>query len=176
MRLRGTNAVPIRETINEHQGAVIGGTIVVLVLAGVVLLFSLRRGESRGLLAGTGKAFFSDDDGASYFVDSRERIPPFEHNGKQAVGARVYTCDGGQTKFVGYLERYTPPGKQKMEQLRTTSGNKLAESAQMMDPTLREVKTPKGGTWTKAIDRAATTIITPKCPGGQGRLDPVIPE
>ena len=51
------------------------------------------------------------DDGATYFPDDANKIPPFTKDGKEAVRARVFSCDGGKTKYVAYLERITPKAK-----------------------------------------------------------------
>jgi hypothetical protein len=50
-------------------------------------------------------AWYSVDNGATWFQDSAERIPPFEHEGKQAVRLHLYSCDDGKTTFVGYLQK-----------------------------------------------------------------------
>jgi hypothetical protein len=51
------------------------------------------------------RAWYTVDDGATWFADDAERIPPFEHDGKQAVRLHLFTCDGGKTAFVGYLQK-----------------------------------------------------------------------
>jgi hypothetical protein len=65
--------------------------------------------------AGVPKAFFTTDDGKSFFVDRFDRVPPFRKDGKTAVRAQVFSCDDGRTKFVGYLEMYAPLDKAALE-------------------------------------------------------------
>ena len=85
----------------------------VIVLTLVYIVYSLR-GESGGAGSAVAKAFFSDDDGQTYFTDAADKIPPFDHKGKQAVTAYVFRCNGGKP-FVGYLEMYDPQTKKVME-------------------------------------------------------------
>lgn len=56
--------------------------------------------------SGSSQAYYSDDDGQTYFVDSIDKIPPFYHGGKEADRAFVFS--GGDGKFVGYLQRFKP--------------------------------------------------------------------
>ncbi len=51
------------------------------------------------------QAFYTDDDGATTFVDDGQKTPPFQHKGKEAVRVQMFKC--GSTKFIGYLERYS---------------------------------------------------------------------
>ena len=66
------------------------------------------------------------------------------YQGKEAVQAMIYTADGGATKFVGYLLRYTAEGKLKMK-IRLSD-----PKAEMVPipPEWTEVKRPGSGWWT----------------------------
>jgi hypothetical protein len=55
-------------------------------------------------------------------------VPPFDHNGKTAVRAVVYSYNGGHDQFCAYLQRYTADTKKRID-------DALAEAA-------REGKTP----------------------------------
>lgn len=59
------------------------------------------------------RAFYTDDDGETWFADDGERITPFDHGGRPAVIAHVYSCDGGKTRFVGYLEKLPDDARQR---------------------------------------------------------------
>jgi hypothetical protein len=56
------------------------------------------------------QAYFSTDDGATFFPGDGARLPPCEHDGAQAVRAYLYQCKDGK-RFVGYLERYSDAAK-----------------------------------------------------------------
>ena len=58
--------------------------------------------------------FFSDDDGATWFIDDNTRIPPFDHGGKPAYRAEVFECGTGKP-FVAYLEKFTDAKKQQIQ-------------------------------------------------------------
>ncbi len=68
--------------------------------------------------------YFTTDDSspdaakAALFADSAKNLPPFQKDGKTAYLACVFTCDGGKTTWVGYLERYTP---EKLQQIQNTT-------------------------------------------------------
>jgi hypothetical protein len=102
--------VTLRERINKYptqSAAVAAGGIV------LALLFIMWQacGGSGG---GPGKSYYSVDDGATFFVDDSNKIPPFKHEGKDAVRAHVFRCGSGEP-FVGYLEMYDPQTKKMME-------------------------------------------------------------
>jgi hypothetical protein len=39
------------------------------------------------------RAFYTTDDGKTWFTDDAERLPPFDHGGKQAVRLYLFSCD-----------------------------------------------------------------------------------
>ena len=93
----------IRQTINEKPQITMGVTGAIILIA---LIYIAVHAFGGGPAAHAVKplAFFSDDDGQTYFVDDGAKIPPFDHNGKQAFKAMVYRCEGGKP-FVAYLQR-----------------------------------------------------------------------
>ena len=52
--------------------------------------------------------YFTDDDGETFFTSETKDQPPIDHNGKPAVCAFLYSCDGGTTKQVAYLFKFDP--------------------------------------------------------------------
>jgi len=90
----------IRESINAHPKSTIGvvsGVIVVIVAFG---LYSARTPQ----LSLPTQAYFSDDDGKTFFVDSVTKVAPFDRGGRQVVAAHVFQYGDGKL-FVGYVER-----------------------------------------------------------------------
>jgi len=105
----------IREIIQRNQrvcGAVAG--VAVLAALGVSMR-SLSGSEQPPRVE---RVFYSDDDGATYFVDNVDRLPPFDHDGKPAVRAHVFRCGHGGDAFVGYLEKVDDVTRAKLEQMR----------------------------------------------------------
>jgi hypothetical protein len=104
----------IRETLNQNSSIGVGVMAGVIAVAGWFIVSSFR--ENATPKYGS-VAYYSDDDGASFFADDAKLIPPFDHHGKQAYKAYVFTCDKGKTKWVGYLEGYLPDAKKKVEEI-----------------------------------------------------------
>jgi hypothetical protein len=114
----------IRQTLNDNPIPAAIGTGFIIVAA---LTFVFVRSCSSGAepMRGTGstKAYFTTDDGKTYFIDDVANIPPYKvnkpgdpNNGKRAVRARVARCKGGQP-FVAVLEMYTDYDKTRLEQI-----------------------------------------------------------
>jgi len=160
--------VSLRETINKNPLAAAGITGGLIILA-IVIVVWMNSGETGP------QDYFSVDDGANFVPDSAMNVPPFSIGGKTANKAYVYTCDGGKTKFVGYLERFTPDAKAKIEAVRKNPDTPVTDDPQINGA---QVKLPKTGNddknWVKKNSpegRAITSGV--KCPGGAGRLEAV---
>ncbi|MGA2441753.1 MAG: hypothetical protein ABSH08_12410 [Tepidisphaeraceae bacterium] len=100
----------VRELLQKDK---IVGVVVALALfavAGSITAFTLLSGTRHPSPTG---AFMSDDDGQSFYSDTIYHFPPFEHDGKTALRAAVYSSNSG--KFVGVLMRYTPETKKLLE-------------------------------------------------------------
>ena len=105
----------IRETLNRNTGITIGAVGGIIVLAVIYIVYFVSS-DRPSLASGPSKAFYTIDDGKSYFVESADKVPPFEYQGKSAVLCHVFTCDKGKTRFVGYLQRYTARAKKLREE------------------------------------------------------------
>jgi hypothetical protein len=161
----------IRESLRKHSTATATISMLVAVAA---LGFSLRRATSGPPLAST-LAFYTVDDGQSTFVEEMTRIPPFDHDGKIACRVWMCTCDGGKTRFPGYLERCTPTAKVRIEAALSTN-TKGAGGGPSVNLSDIEVKKPgSGNPWvSRANMNEAAKIMHVTCPNG-GDLDVVTP-
>jgi hypothetical protein len=166
----------IREKLNQNPRIAAGATAGVIVIA---LGFILYESFGGGGPSPPTKAYFTTDDGATYFKDDINKLPPFDVDGKPAVRAMVFKCPEGEP-FVAYLERYTPEAKAKLEDLRVNGPPKTPDPG-MMDVTMggMEVKKPKDekAKWIKQMDyQKAAEIMQPKCPDGTNQnIEPVLP-
>jgi hypothetical protein len=106
---RSETSMGIREK-GFTKGFVGYGLAAVLLIYAIGMLTYQLKPEKRPNPFG---AFYTDDDGKSYFTDTIYKFPPFDHDGKTAVMAYVYSSDHGN--FVGILQRYTPDAKKKLE-------------------------------------------------------------
>ena len=162
----------VREKINEKPrlaGAIAAG---VLVLACAFIAFRMSA-------AGPGRvsteAFFTIDDGKTWFVDESSKIAPFQSDGREAVRAYVFECNG--KRFVNHLERFTPEGRKAVEAAMQGNGADASAPAGQLRLTGAEVKKPGATHWTPLGDLAkAGPILRPKCPdGGAENPKPVEP-
>jgi hypothetical protein len=104
----------VRDSLNKNRNLGIGAAAAVLLVGlGIIGIQFLRGGEAGVALSR--QAFYSDDNGKSFFKDKILKVVPFDHNGKQAYLADVYKCPDGK-QFVGRLYRHNAAGKKAMEQ------------------------------------------------------------
>ena len=153
----------LRDKMNEHPGIATGISVGAIVLViGYIVYGTMGRGVGGGPPPVGNRVFYTDDDGAHWFADDATKIPPFDHDGKQAVRAKVYRCDG--KAFVGHMERYTPEAQKRLQEVYARAANGAA--ALPAESTGLEVKAPGGDRWVSVIDPAAASIMSPKCPSG----------
>jgi hypothetical protein len=156
--------VGIRETLNENPGITTGLTAGIIVIALGIIIWETVATNSIPTTAT--EAFFSDDDGATFFVDSNSHIAPFDHDGKQAVRAQVFTCDNNKTKFIGYLERYSAEYRTK---LAARAESKKPDMGLMQEAAASgiEVAAPHSNKWVNRNSVEAAKIIdSVRCPNG----------
>ena len=153
----------IRETVNNNPALTAGVTIGIIVLTVGIIVWSTM-GGGPSVSSGGQEAFFTIDDGKTWFSDDLSKLPPFTKDGKEAVRAFVFSCNG--TKKVVYMQRFTPEAKKKME---AAAANKTRPDLGMADAiqfTGVEVKDPGGKAWVKQSDPQAMKIMKPDCPNG----------
>jgi hypothetical protein len=100
----------IRETLQKSKFFGFGLVVLLFAAAASMAVYSFW---SSGPHVNRTGAFYSDDDGKSYYSDSIYHFPPFDHHGATAYLAMIYSGKSGN--FVGYLERYTPETKKLLE-------------------------------------------------------------
>jgi hypothetical protein len=165
----------IRENLNKNPklGAGIAAAAVILGVAAMAMQLSGGRG------GGSGEAFYTTDDGANWFDDDADKLPPFQHKGKEAVRAHVFKCTDGKT-YVNHLERFTPDRQKLAQAAAEASRNNQppppppAAARQTANWGL-EVKKPGDAAWTPGSDLAKSSkIMQAKCPDGHDAV-PVAP-
>jgi hypothetical protein len=172
----------IRETINQKPQIVTLATVLIIVVAlgYIVFQFIGGSGSPSGSASSSGDAFYSTDDGKTYFADDASNMPPFEKNGQKAYRAYVFTCDGGKTKFVSYLERIPDAAMAEINKLKAQRGQNAPPPSPSMLAMIAqqsvEIKQPGQAKWISKRDPAAQAILAVKCPDGQtGSPDPILP-
>lgn len=165
----------IREAINKHPKTGIS-ILAALILGGVV--FAAVNLKSSMPERAT-KAFYTADDGKTWFVDSIDRIPPFDQGGKTAVRAEVFVCSNDGKQFVGYMERYSADFKKRLDEsaAAVAAGRPASLTRNSAEVAMRgtEVKRPGDPNWVSGTDLIGKNKVTRvSCPSG-GMIDSVEP-
>jgi hypothetical protein len=144
------------------MGALAG---ILIVGSGIAIYLQARDDGS----VGSGKVYYSNDDGNTFFADASTRFPPFDKDGKPAYRAHVFVCGG--KRVTGYLSRYTPEALKALEEANAYRGTGKpppnVRQLATIGTTGTEVKRPGEAKWISQADAAsATRVRTFRCPDG----------
>jgi hypothetical protein len=165
----------IQEWVNRKPGIAIAIVAAVLIAA---IAFSVSRMNARRGPLASRQAFFSDDDGQTYFRDSASKIPPFDHNGKTACAVTVLRCASGKP-FVAYLQQYDAATVARIQDWMKQSTSAHPRPGDMPSDPIMQVKRPGESTWysISAGPKNYARVTTPTCPdGGSGPFSTVTPD
>lgn len=162
-----------RELLSKHPRITIGLSLAVCLLAIGYLVLSMF-GDS--LVSEPRKVWFTNDDGKTWFAADAAKKAPFDHDGKPAVMCFVYTCDGGKTKWVSHLLRYTAESKKRISE----AAAKLGVPEEKIEPGAMAMEVKEAGTggtgWVSTMDGQAAQIMELRCPdGSKGNITEVDP-
>ena len=154
----------VRESLKRRQSLAVAVAILMIVGAGIAIYV-----QARDPAPGAGKAFFSNDDGRTYFTDGITRLPPFDKDGKPAYRAHVFQCGG--KRVVGYLSRYRPEALAALEEAAAAKGTgkppRNAAALASVGTYGMEVKRPGDPVWINQADTTrATAVRVFRCPDG----------
>jgi len=163
----GTSAyhISVRELLQQPRT----GLTVVAFLALTAIGIAVFNRQPAPAKSDPDVAFYSDDDGQTYFKDSIYRFAPFDHNGKTADIAIV--CTDGKQNFVGYLERYTPEARKQLQSAYDANPTEHYKAIDLMaSPAISmqgmEVKIPgKDNSWQSRFEIRSPNIQSPS--GGE---------
>ena len=79
------------------------GAVSVIVLAAVGFVVIQVLAARPKIQTNLPDAYFSADDGKTFFVGNSASVPPFDHDGKPAVRAYVYQCGEDRFPFLRFL-------------------------------------------------------------------------
>lgn len=154
----------IREKLQKNPAIVAGAAGIITVAAIVSIVMQARNNSALG-----GQAYFTVDDGQTFFTDSKLNVAPFDKGGKQVVRAHVFRCGG--KLVVGYVSRYTAEALQVMEDVKIAKAEKRPPknigALMSLSSTGVEVKKPGAGNpWVRGTNGAkALEVRLFKCPG-----------
>jgi hypothetical protein len=160
----------IRKGISENRklGTALGLILVLIACAAITYQFWPAKKAKLAM------AYFSDDDGATWFTDSLDHVPPFDHNGKEAVRAGIFTYDDGSKKFCAFLEKFTPEAKKQLESAIADAAARgqgpetvtLQREPSFVDSGMM-MKVPGGqNLWVRSSDPNAKKIMAVQSPDG----------
>lgn len=166
----------LRETLNENPNYTTAAAgAVVFISLGFIVWRVLSSGGASGSsgVASSGGAYFTSDDGATYFADNADNLSPEQHDGKTAYLCYVFKC-AGQKPFVQYLERLPPQAMRKVLAARAASSKGSGPPAAEAQITgivagSTEVKPPltPDTAWINRNSPRASQIMTPNCPDAE---------
>jgi hypothetical protein len=149
--------VGLREAIKSNQAIVVALALVMIVGSAVAIFFQARDDGS----ADSGRVYFSNDDGKSFFDDKSTKLPGFLRDGKPAYRAHVFVCGG--KRVTGYLSRFTPEALKALEEANAYRGTGKpppnVRQLATIGTTGTEVKRPGDAKWISQADAAAATRI-----------------
>jgi hypothetical protein len=178
--------VGIRESLNKAPTVAFGATVVLVVAA--VSLVTIQARTQDGPRPASGNAFYSTDNGKTWFTDRADKPSPFDKDGKQAYRVFVWKCAHGKA-FVSHLERISPTANKRLADLQqarrragsvsTTAPEPPPAAMAMIVSRDIEVKDPgadEAGGWVKASSPEGRQVTAPVCPDGGGKdVEPVVP-
>jgi len=156
--------VGIRKAIKRRQFLAAAAAGVMIVGAAIAIFV-----QARDTGAGSGKAYFSTDDGRTFFADPLTKLSPFDKGGRPAYRAHVFECGG--KRVVGYLSRYRPEAIKALEDAAAArgTGKPPANAAALASVGTYglELKRPGDPFWVSQADsRRATMVRVFRCPDG----------
>jgi hypothetical protein len=162
----------IQEVCQRNPKTVTGAALLGIAIALFMLFMQVK--DKLGYENAETQAFYTVDDGKSWFVDEASKFPPFDKDGKVAVQAHVYRCKVTKEPFVGFLQRYSEEARSRLPALiaeakdsKEAFRNNMVTIQSLMASV--EYKKPGNSKWEK-------TSVPVTCPNGHTEdLERVIP-
>lgn len=156
----------IRKTLSGNRGLAIAATSVLL-LATIGLAWN-SAGPARETPPTARQFFYDEKTGEESVRDSADLAPLANANGEECIVQAVYmTNDGGKTKTLMYLMKYTPEAKALMKKIQANSRLRLSsdEYTTLTKGTLYRLPA-KDSPWLPEDEAAA--IVSRRLPASQG--------
>jgi hypothetical protein len=146
----------LRDVVHRNPAATAG--VLIVAIAGII---AATVWQVRSLTPSKPGAYYTIDDGKSWFRDDPQRVTPFDYRGQQAVRAHLFRGADGK-EFVGYLTRHTAQAAGVIRKVQTRKPtDPLPTPAEMgMAQGGREFKRPGTAEWVPLQQGAAVQKIT----------------
>lgn len=143
------------------------GAAVVLGIAVALLALRMTRSPDSAEASDGGYladyVWYSVDDGKNWFADKKNAFNEVQRDGKTATRCYLYTCDDGKTRFVAYMERFTPEASKTLKEIVASKSQADASKLESIMLSGVQVKKP-GGSWMPNSDSRALALTDPTCP------------
>jgi hypothetical protein len=133
----------VREYLEKHPqiGTVFG--IILLLVGGFVVV---RHLTSSTRTEPTTNFYFTADDGKSKVGMPFGTVPSALVEGKEYVSVFLFSKDGGKSSEIGFLQKYSPEAKKKIEDA-IAKGSAFSEATMFVRDTDVLVKKPGDAEW-----------------------------
>lgn len=134
----------VRQKLNANPAVV--AVVVIVVVAGLLWFGYRQMSPSEG--NGPSGAYYSSDDGKTFFSGDPKAFSPIDQGGQKAYRAYVYDCPDGK-RFVGYMERYPDDIKAILDKAKINpEGVPVEDRGKLMRSSQsREMKKPGEAKW-----------------------------
>jgi hypothetical protein len=165
---RGTMA--IRERLRSNTLLGVGISVGLLLVAAMALAIQYWPQKKANL----NLRYYTDDDGQTWFSDDISHVAPYDHDGKTAVMAEIFSYDNGSKKFCAYEEKYTSKAKEQIDNAiahARAKGEPVNEVPLLRDPFFKRanllVKLPGiNNPWLAYSDPRANQVFSIHSPDG----------
>lgn len=148
--------------VTKHPWVVLSSVAILLLVVAIGVHGSQHSADE---LTVPTRAYFSEDDGKTWFADDLQKGYQIDHGGKVAYRAVVFRRFGGSV-YCGYLRRVSDEGVQQMKQLKSAGQPADQSSLERVMAEKGEVKKPGEGSWVPLASEAGVKVMTqPALPG-----------
>ena len=146
----------VREFVEKNKRFVVPIFFGFAVALAAISMMNVRK--DRALPGPIAHAYYSDDEGKSFFVDDLDKAFPFQRNGKAAFRAFVFKCDDKKEPFVGLLGRHAKSGGGPAVDKRYTPKEQSGTI---------EVSKPGSNQWVPFMSVEGQKLLASVCPSGR---------
>lgn len=161
----------IRDLLERNPAGSKAIAVAIIVICGVAIFLQNNRSRPAAANVAVGKAFFSDDDGKTWFLDDASKFPPFDHEGATAYRAIVFRCKSG-VPFVGFLAKYSAG---QIAQLHDDARRNPGMPPRMQVTAPHDLRKPGQSHWITNSKSSMTGYPDVPCPDGSGNAVLLMP-
>jgi hypothetical protein len=153
----------LRKSIQKNPATAKIIAAAIVFICGAVIFREIRSTDAPGfVLSATGKEFYSDNDGKTWFLADALEGSPFDHNGSQAYRVLVCRCGNGKP-FVAFLAKYSDEQQAQID--KDHAQNPGLPSEAQMGP-LGSLRRPGETKWFANSSPSISGYPAVRCPDG----------